>query len=69
MPEIRYVCAGTCGANVSEAEYENGLKKCGEHACPMYGHEFEKRLKCPICGALYKREEEEMRRRRGLTER
>ncbi|MEK7595768.1 MAG: hypothetical protein AAB443_04260 [Patescibacteria group bacterium] len=54
MAKIVYVCSGTCQAEVTEEQYKNGLTKCGANVCSMKGHEFEKRLKCEECGALYK---------------
>ncbi len=35
-----YVCEGTCKARVSDAEYKNGLRKCGDKTCSQYGTPF-----------------------------
>lgn len=35
-----YVCNGSCGAVVSEEEYNNGLTVCGAEVCTMKGQPF-----------------------------
>lgn len=40
--KIVYICQGTCGARVSEEEYDKGLKKCGAETCTYYGTPFVK---------------------------
>jgi len=57
MDKAVYVCIGSCKAEISEEEYNNGLSKCGTQGCSHFGHTFEKRKKCHICGAYYKEEE------------
>ncbi len=51
--EVRYVCAGSCGGWVTEAQYNSGKTSCGAKACPMYKHEFKKMSHCKICGAVF----------------
>ena len=57
MNKIVYICVGTCEAEISEEQYKNGLTKCGGEGCSLKGHEFEKRIKCGECGAIFKEEE------------
>ncbi|MEX2145310.1 MAG: hypothetical protein WD712_03020 [Candidatus Spechtbacterales bacterium] len=39
--KVRYVCEGTCGANLTEEEYQNHpTKVCGTEGCTNKGHEF-----------------------------
>ena len=33
----RYVCTGTCGGSVSEAEFKKGKNRCGMKGCNRYG--------------------------------
>ncbi|OGK24219.1 hypothetical protein A3A46_01720 [Candidatus Roizmanbacteria bacterium RIFCSPLOWO2_01_FULL_37_13] len=54
MDKSVYICTGTCKAEISEEEYNKGLTKCGTQGCTHFGHTFEKRMKCSICGAYYK---------------
>jgi DNA-directed RNA polymerase subunit RPC12/RpoP len=54
MNSVVYVCVGTCKAEISEEEYKGGLIKCGTEGCTQEGHEFEKRMKCGECGAIFK---------------
>lgn len=35
-----YVCTGTCGAHITEEEYNNGLTVCGTEGCTMKGQPF-----------------------------
>lgn len=35
-----YICSGTCGAHITEEEYNNGLTACGTEGCTMKGHTF-----------------------------
>lgn len=47
--ETRYFCTGTCGAVVTEEEYEKGLNKCGTNTCNMHQKPFVKGLYCTSC--------------------
>ena len=58
MDKVVYVCTGTCKAEISEEQYNKGLIKCGTKDCSLFGHNFEKRLKCHVCGATYKEGEQ-----------
>ena len=55
--KVVYICVGTCKAEISEEQYKGGLTKCGGEGCTLKGHEFEKRVKCEECGAVFKEEE------------
>ena len=57
MKKIVYICIGTCKAEISEEQYRDGLTKCGGEGCTLKGHDFEKRLKCIECGAVFKETE------------
>ncbi len=57
MDAIVYVCTGSCKAEISEKEYNAGLIRCGAKDCTLFGHPFERRLKCHICGSTYRQEE------------
>lgn len=57
MNKVVYICVGTCKAEISEEQYKSGLTKCGGEGCTLNGHDFEKRLKCEICGAVYNEKE------------
>ncbi|HVF69207.1 MAG TPA: hypothetical protein VNA13_01435 [Xanthomonadales bacterium] len=39
-----YICTGTCGAVVSEEEYNNGLTVCGAEVCTMKGQPFAEKV-------------------------
>ncbi len=52
-----YVCTGTCGAEISEEQFRGGLTQCGTQGCSMHSHQFEERLKCGVCEAVYKANE------------
>lgn len=54
MDKVVYICTGTCKAEISEEEYNKGLVKCGTQGCTHFGHAFEKRMKCRVCGTYYK---------------
>jgi hypothetical protein len=47
-----YVCTGGCRGKVSAEEYAAGKTTCGTEGCPNFGHTFEKREECEICGAV-----------------
>ena len=57
MNQKIYVCTGGCAAEISQAEYEKGLTQCGTAGCSHQGFPFEERLKCSICGKIFKLEE------------
>ena len=39
--KVRYVCEGTCGAELTEEEYrDHPTKVCGTEGCTHKGHEF-----------------------------
>jgi len=54
MDQIVYICTGSCKAEISKEEYDQGLTKCGTAGCNMQGHTFAARFKCKDCGAYYK---------------
>ncbi len=58
MDKKVYICTGTCSAEISEEQYKNGLTKCGAKECTMHALPFEERLKCHVCGKLYKQGED-----------
>lgn len=45
MDETVYVCTGTCGAVISQQQYDEGLTQCGADICTLKNHPFEKRKK------------------------
>jgi len=47
--EARYFCTGTCGAVITEEQYNAGLTRCGTNTCNMHNEPFEKGLYCPTC--------------------
>lgn len=47
-----YVCEGTCGAKISEEEYNKGLTACGADGCTLQGHAFTKMYECSECGKI-----------------
>lgn len=57
MDETVYVCMGTCGAQVSQAQYDNGLTVCGAEACTLKGQPFKKMFRCADCQELHAEEE------------
>ncbi|OGH17645.1 MAG: hypothetical protein A3C22_01135 [Candidatus Levybacteria bacterium RIFCSPHIGHO2_02_FULL_37_10] len=54
MNKVVHVCTGTCKAEISEEQYNDGLTQCGAERCTMQGHNFEKRMRCGSCNQLYK---------------
>jgi len=44
----QYVCTGTCGGSVSEAEYGEGKTTCGTLGCSRNGQPFTRREKAEI---------------------
>lgn len=53
MTDVVYICTGGCGAVISKEQYDGGLTMCGTKGCKNKGIEFEKRLKCSDCQAIY----------------
>ena len=47
--ETRYFCTGSCGAVITEEQYDKGLTKCGTESCNMHGKPFEKGIFCTTC--------------------
>lgn len=47
--ETRYFCTGTCGAVITQEEYDQGLTKCGTASCNMHDKPFEKGIYCTYC--------------------
>lgn len=35
-----YICTGTCGAHITQEQYDNGLTACGTEGCTMKGQPF-----------------------------
>jgi hypothetical protein len=35
-----YICTGSCGAHISQDEFDGGLTTCGTEGCTMHGHPF-----------------------------
>lgn len=50
MAEVKYVCTGSCGGQVSEEEYNQGKTTCGDPNCEKHGQPLEKKLVCSQCG-------------------
>ncbi|MEX0621886.1 MAG: hypothetical protein WD187_02750 [Candidatus Woykebacteria bacterium] len=48
--ETRYFCTGTCGAVITQEEYDKGLTACGTQSCTMHKEPLEKGLYCTSCG-------------------
>lgn len=44
-----YVCTGTCGGAVTEAQYQAGSKTCAAETCNKYGEPLEIRRQCESC--------------------
>jgi len=53
MSEVKYVCEGTCGAELTEEEYNNGNHVCKSDGCTHLGQPFKRKVKCIKCGAFY----------------
>lgn len=51
--QVLYICEGTCKAEISEEEFNNGLTQCGTEGCTLKGHQFRKMIKCGTCGKVY----------------
>ncbi|HCS78170.1 TPA: hypothetical protein DIV55_00315 [Patescibacteria group bacterium] len=48
-----HVCDGTCGAEISDEQFQAGLTKCGADGCTMQGQPFSEKFKCSECGNVY----------------
>jgi len=51
-----YVCEGTCGAKISQEQYDNGLVQCGAQGCTLQHHAFVKKYECSECGEVLKQD-------------
>jgi hypothetical protein len=40
--KIAYICEGSCGARITQEDYDKGLTKCGDKRCNLYGKPFKK---------------------------
>jgi hypothetical protein len=54
--ETHYGCAGSCGGEVTEAQYKAGMTKCGDKSCERYGKPLEKLQFCSSCNEYYPNE-------------
>ena len=57
--ETRYFCTGSCGAIITEKEYNDGLTECGTKTCNMHQKPFEKGLYCTGCEKRIEESEKE----------
>jgi hypothetical protein len=48
--KTQYGCSGSCGGIVSEDDFRNGKRTCGDEDCDRYGQPLEKMEHCPGCG-------------------
>ena len=51
MPDMRYICTGSCHGSVSEKEYKAGKKTCAAKDCERKGKPLVKEVVCDSCGA------------------
>lgn len=40
--KVKYICEGTCGAQISQEEYNAGLQACGTEGCTHKGQPFKR---------------------------
>lgn len=40
--DISYICEGSCQAQITQKQFDEGLTKCGTKECTMYGKPFKK---------------------------
>ncbi len=40
MKKIAYVCEGTCKAQITQEQFDQGIVKCGAEGCTLHGHHF-----------------------------
>lgn len=52
MATKRWICSGTCGANLSVEEYEKSGKVCQDPACENWGKPFVEAETCEVCGEV-----------------
>lgn len=57
--ETRFFCTGSCGAVITQEEYDKGLTACGTESCNMHGKPFEQGLYCSTCKKRVTEEEKE----------
>ncbi len=51
--QVKYICTGTCGGVVTEAEFMSGKNVCATDGCPMKGKPLARRYHCHVCGVYY----------------
>lgn len=39
---VAYICEGSCNAQITQEQYNNGLVKCGAKNCNLYNKPFKK---------------------------
>lgn len=37
-----YICKGTCQAEITQEQYDQGITQCGATECTLHGHPFTK---------------------------
>lgn len=42
LDKVVYVCKGTCKAQITQKQYDEGLTKCGAKECTMFAKPFKK---------------------------
>ena len=40
--KVKYICEGSCKAEITQEQYDKGLTKCGAKDCSLYGKPFKK---------------------------
>ncbi len=58
MAETVYICEGSCGAVVPEADYEAGLTTCQHEDCDRHGEEFTEQRRCESCRTVFAPDED-----------
>ena len=43
--KVEYICEGTCQAQITQKQYDEGLTKCGAKECTLYRKPFKKLTK------------------------
>ena len=54
MDKTVYICRGTCGAVISEGQYNQGFVACGAQKCTKHRQPFTKAKQCVTCNATYR---------------
>lgn len=54
MDKTVYVCEGTCGAVITQEQFDSGLIVCGAKGCTLEKHAFTKAYQCSHCSEIYK---------------